>query len=73
MMMCLNQQRIVIYQYRRDALEGEERIYELIRDMIIKMVQDLVAYYAAKARNYSEHKLQRLYKALSTYDWVDRK
>jgi preprotein translocase subunit SecA len=33
----LNQQRVVIYIYRRDALEGENRIYELIRDMIINV------------------------------------
>ena len=34
----LNQQRIVVYQYRRDALEGEEQIYELVRDMISNAV-----------------------------------
>ena len=34
----LNQQRIVIYQYRRDVLEGEEHIYELVRDMILNTV-----------------------------------
>ena len=30
----LNQQRTVVYQYRRSILEGAEQIYELIRDMI---------------------------------------
>jgi len=39
----LNQQRIVIYQYRRDVLEGHERIYELIRDFVINVVQDVIA------------------------------
>ncbi len=39
----LNQQRTVIYDYRRDVLEGEERIYELVRDLIIQTVQDLFA------------------------------
>ena len=38
----LNQQRKVIYAYRRDALEGDQRIYELIRDFIIKIVQEIV-------------------------------
>ena len=42
----LNQQRIVIYNHRLDALEGENRIYELVRDFIITIVQDLVAYNA---------------------------
>ncbi len=38
----LNQQRTVIYAYRRDVLDGEERIYELVRDFIIKIVQDAI-------------------------------
>jgi len=44
----LNQQRIVIYDYRRDALEGNQRIYELIRDFIIKVVQDILGEHASK-------------------------
>src|SRR5579872_2634870 len=40
----LNQQRIVIYNYRRDALEGEQRIYELVRDFIVVTVEDLIAH-----------------------------
>jgi preprotein translocase subunit SecA len=39
----LNQQRTIIYGYRRDILEGQEHIYELVRDMIIKTVQDIFA------------------------------
>ncbi len=38
----LNQQRTVIYSYRRDVLDGEERIYELVRDFIIKIVQEII-------------------------------
>ncbi len=38
----LNQQRKVVYTYRRNALEGDQRIYELVRDFIIKIVQDVV-------------------------------
>lgn len=41
----LNQQRTVVYSYRRDILEGEERIYDLIRDLIVGAVQDAAAYY----------------------------
>ncbi len=44
----LNQQRIVVYDYRRDALKGEQQIYELIRDFIIKAIQDLIENQAAK-------------------------
>jgi len=42
----LNQQRTVIYQYRYDVLKGEQYSYELIRDFIIKVVQDIIAHYA---------------------------
>ena len=38
----LNQQRTVVYAYRRDVLDGEHRLYELIRDFIIKVVQEVV-------------------------------
>lgn len=39
----MNQQRIVIYQYRRDTLEGEDHIYGLIRDFISRIVENTVA------------------------------
>lgn len=39
----LNQQRTVIYRYRREVLEGEAHIFELIRDMISATVEDVVA------------------------------
>ena len=44
----LNQQRTVIYAYRRDVLEGENRIFELVRDFIIKVVQEVVFAHCAK-------------------------
>lgn len=34
----LNQQRMVVYQYRKDALESDESIFELIRDFISDVV-----------------------------------
>jgi preprotein translocase subunit SecA len=39
----LNQQRIVIYKIRRDVLEGQENVVELVYDMIAQTVQDIVA------------------------------
>jgi len=44
----LNQQRIVVYAYRRDVLEGIEQIYGLVRDFITKMIQDIIAQYCPK-------------------------
>jgi len=38
----LNQQRMVIYQYRKDALEGDESIYGLMRDFITDLVGMLI-------------------------------
>ncbi|HEV2601437.1 MAG TPA: preprotein translocase subunit SecA [Candidatus Babeliales bacterium] len=40
----LNQQRTVIYEYRREVLEGQEGVYELIRDLLIKVVQDVISF-----------------------------
>lgn len=44
----LNQQRIVIYKYRRSILEGDQEIYELVRDMIVAAVQSLIEQLAPK-------------------------
>lgn len=43
----LNQQRIVVYSYRRSILEGAEQIAELFRDFIAGSVSDIVAVHAA--------------------------
>jgi len=59
----LNQQRIVIYNHRLDALEGENRIYELIRDFIVNTVQDLIAHNAPK-RNITSEQITKIYEAL---------
>ncbi|MBN1549311.1 preprotein translocase subunit SecA [Candidatus Babeliales bacterium] len=44
----LNQQRKVVYQFRRDILDGEEHIFDLVRDMIIGTVQDILLRIAPK-------------------------
>jgi preprotein translocase subunit SecA len=59
----LNQQRIVIYNHRLDALEGENRIYELIRDFIITIVQDLLAH-NAPTRHITDEQVHKIYEAL---------
>lgn len=59
----LNQQRIVIYNHRLDALEGDQRIYELIRDFIITTVQELVAYNAPN-RDIKPDQIAKIYEAL---------
>ncbi|MCL5436817.1 MAG: preprotein translocase subunit SecA [Candidatus Dependentiae bacterium] len=46
----LNQQRIVIYSYRRSILEGAEEIAELVRDFIAGSVSDIIALYVADRR-----------------------
>ncbi|HEV2916792.1 MAG TPA: preprotein translocase subunit SecA [Candidatus Babeliales bacterium] len=61
----LNQQRVVIYIYRRDALEGENRIYELIRDMIINVIQDTLFSITQGSRAISKTQLLELYKIVS--------
>jgi preprotein translocase subunit SecA len=59
----LNQQRIVIYEHRLDALEGENRIYELIRDFIVTIVQDLIAH-NAPTRHITHQQVEKIYAAL---------
>jgi len=41
----LNQQRIVMYQYRRIILEGQESSDDLVRDLISDTVTDIVAHH----------------------------
>ena len=60
----LNQQRIVVYDYRRDALEGEQRIYELIRDFVIKIVQDLLGNLGVK-RSITREVVTKIYASLA--------
>ncbi len=60
----LNQQRTVIYTYRRMVLEGESQIFELVRDLMVDAVQDLVTFYAPR-RTLDAEGLQQLLQALS--------
>ena len=39
----MNQHRKVIYMYRRNVLDGEQQLHELVNDMIITSVQDAFA------------------------------
>jgi preprotein translocase subunit SecA len=59
----LNQQRIVVYNYRRDALEGEQRIYELVRDFINATVEDLIGY-NMPSRTIASDQIAKVYEAV---------
>ncbi|HBL98914.1 TPA: preprotein translocase subunit SecA [Candidatus Dependentiae bacterium] len=50
----LNQQRIVIYSYRRSILEGAAEIKSLLSDMMSDCISDIVAAYAVKRGIHSE-------------------
>lgn len=56
----LNQQRIVIYQIRRDVLEGDQNIFELVRDMVLKTVEDVVSRHVP-ARAINNEQKQAIY------------
>lgn len=60
----LNQQRTIIYQYRRDILEGENQIADLIRDFIVKTVQGLVERLAPK-RDLTQPVAESIFQAVS--------
>ncbi|HSC24619.1 MAG TPA: preprotein translocase subunit SecA [Candidatus Babeliales bacterium] len=68
----LNQQRIVIYNHRLDALEGESRIYELIGDFIIATIQELIAYNAPK-RDLQPGQIAKTYEALEYMTGLTKK
>ena len=60
----LNQQRIVVYRYRRAILEGHEGVFELVRDLIGDSVQDIVALYTHQ-RELSDEVVQEIFGAIS--------
>ena len=60
----LNQQRTVVYDYRRDILDGDEHIYELVRDLITKTAQDAIERFCPK-RNVSAEEAAHLFEFLS--------
>ena len=60
----LNQQRTVIYAYRRDVLGGPDRIYELVRDFIIKIVQETVFAHCQK-HEITSAQIEAIYSSLS--------
>lgn len=60
----LNQQRIVVYEYRCDALEGSEEMSALVRDFIIKVVQRSMEFHAPKKTLYASN-VKELYEALA--------
>lgn len=60
----LNQQRKVVYTYRREILEGDEHIYDLVRDIIVGAVQDLMAHYCPK-REVNPQAVEQVFAILS--------
>jgi preprotein translocase subunit SecA len=46
----LNQHRTVVYRYRREVLESEQAIYDLVRDFINGVIEDVLAKYCPKGK-----------------------
>ena len=60
----LNQQRKVVYSYRKDILEGEDSTYELIRDFIAQTMQNVVAFICHDKRVLTASMVNDMYVAL---------
>lgn len=60
----LNQQRMAVYGYRRNILEGDDQIYDLVRDLILGAIRDLVAWHCPK-RAMSADQAQAIFNDLS--------
>ena len=67
----LNQQRKVIYDYRREILEGSENIYGLVRDLIAHLVQEIVAINCPK-RTLLEEQVDHVFSELSTITGLEK-
>jgi len=67
----LNQQRMVVYQYRKDALEGKREIFELIRDLIVKAVQAAVTRVCPQRKIINEQ-IQKIYDLISKLTGVPK-
>ena len=61
----LNQQRIVIYNYRREVLEGTENIYALIQDLIGKTLEDTVMRISPK-RAINNEQIKQIFEFVAT-------
>lgn len=59
----LNQQRLVVYAYRREILEGE-RIGEIVRDFIVKMAQEIVFAHCQK-HTITSKEIAKIYQVVS--------
>ena len=60
----MNQQRKVIYGFRRMILAGEENIFELLKDLVAKSVQSFIAEHCPK-RKITEEQVDVLFKAIA--------
>jgi len=60
----LNQHRTVIYGQRRDVLASERDIYEVVRDLIVGMVQDVISWYCPK-RSLEREQIDTVFGVLS--------
>lgn len=67
----LNQHRIVIYKYRREILESEQNIYEIIRDFIGNAVETSVARFCPN-RNTTPGQVEELIKFISNLTMLDK-
>lgn len=67
----LNQQRTVIYQYRREILEGAEQIKSLVSDMIADLVSRLFAIHCPGNPNFTPEELTEVMTSLSKITDID--
>ena len=61
----LNQQRMVIYRYRREILEGSEQIVAIVKDMVADVVHKVMSIYCP-GKNYTKEGLAEALHALET-------
>ncbi len=68
----MTQHRKVIYSYRHDILQGEELVYELVRDMIAAAVEDIFVRLAPE-RALTSEQADEIITFLSRVTFLDKK
>ncbi len=67
----VNQQRIVIYRYRRSILEGSDEIFGLVRDMLVVTAEDLMGEFFIK-RSVTQEGFDHVLHALHTLTGIEQ-
>ncbi|MCB9493748.1 MAG: preprotein translocase subunit SecA [Epsilonproteobacteria bacterium] len=68
----LNQQRMVVYKYRHEILEGADQIKALVKEIIFDVIHEIFAIYCPN-QDYNQKNLDQALESLEKLTGLDRK